>query len=136
MFHRRHRDDFKRPARPSRRPGRRADRKSGVRFWPGLEGLEGRVVLSFAAPVNYAAGASISSVAVGDFNGDGRADIIAANESPGTVSVLLNNGDGTFAAPIATHTGNTPVVVEADHRDGDGKEDIVVLGSYYPRALP
>jgi len=33
------------------------------------------------------------SVAVGDFNGDGKADLVTAN-GPNDVSVLLNNGNG------------------------------------------
>src|SRR5262249_48274571 len=41
----------------------------------------------------FAAGASPTAVAVGDFNGDGRPDVAAANGSSNTVSVLLNEGD-------------------------------------------
>jgi hypothetical protein len=36
------------------------------------------------------------SVAVGDFNGDGKADLAVANRTGNNVSVLLGNGDGTF----------------------------------------
>src|SRR2546421_10989780 len=36
------------------------------------------------------------SVAVGDFNGDGKLDLVVANDGSYTVSVLLGNGDGTF----------------------------------------
>ena len=35
-------------------------------------------------------------MAVGDFNGDGKADLAVANYSDNSVSVLLGNGDGTF----------------------------------------
>jgi hypothetical protein len=42
------------------------------------------------------AGASPSSVAVGDFNNDGKSDYAIANAGDNTVSVLLGNGDGTF----------------------------------------
>jgi hypothetical protein len=40
------------------------------------------------------------AVAVGDFNGDGRPDVAAANAGSNTVSVLLN--DGTWSPPPAT----------------------------------
>ena len=36
------------------------------------------------------------SLAVGDFNGDGKLDLATANDYDVTVSVLLGNGDGTF----------------------------------------
>src|SRR5437899_3337266 len=43
-----------------------------------------------------AAGASPVSVATGDFNFDGRPDVAIANFNPGTVTVLLGAGNGTF----------------------------------------
>jgi len=35
-------------------------------------------------------------VITADFNRDGKPDLVVANISSGTVSVLLNNGAGTF----------------------------------------
>src|SRR5262249_1188880 len=40
--------------------------------------------------------AGARSVAVGDFNGDGKADLAIANDSQNVVEVLRGNGDGTF----------------------------------------
>ena len=37
-----------------------------------------------------------ASVAVGDFNGDGKPDLAVTNSGSASVSVLLGNGDGTF----------------------------------------
>ena len=41
-----------------------------------------------------------TSVAVGDFNGDGKLDLAVAESISSTVSVLLGNGDGTFQPAV------------------------------------
>ena len=46
------------------------------------------------------------SVAVGDFNGDGKSDLVTADETDNTVSVLLGNGNGTFQAKQSFGTGS------------------------------
>jgi hypothetical protein len=70
---------------------------------------------TFRAPRTVAAGGFPSSVAVGDFNGDGIPDLAVANingtSSPETVSVLLGNGDGTFQAPLTVAAGRPPADV-------------------------
>lgn len=57
--------------------------------------------VSFAPTMDFSVGASPVSVAVGDFNGDGKQDLAVANESSATqyVSILLGTGTGSFGAP-------------------------------------
>ena len=56
--------------------------------------------VSFIARREFRVGAFPHSVAVGDFNGDGRRDLATANLDTDTVSILLGQGDGTFQAAI------------------------------------
>src|SRR3954466_9033926 len=61
---------------------------------------------TFAPASNSAAGAEPRSVALGDFNGDGKLDLAEANETSGTVAVLLGNGNGGFGAKTEFATGS------------------------------
>src|SRR5262249_52755960 len=59
--------------------------------------------LGFGPPVNYPVGPCPLSVGAGDFNGDGYLDLAVVNNNNGgisSVSVLLNNGDGTFQSAV------------------------------------
>jgi hypothetical protein len=65
-------------------------------------------------------------VALGDFNGDGKLDIVTANLQGSTVSVLLGNGDGTFQAARSFATGPEPNAVAVGDFNGDGWLDLAV----------
>ena len=58
----------------------------------------------------FAVGYRPYSVAVGDFNGDGKPDLAIANGGDSTVSVLLGNGDGTFQASRTFAVGDRTVL--------------------------
>ncbi len=78
---------------------------------------------TFAAAVNYGTGSGVGTyfVTTADFNGDGHLDLAAANWFGGDVSILLNNGDGTFAAAVdypVAFEANSVAVGDFD-RDGD-----------------
>ena len=47
---------------------------------------------------------------MGDFNGDGKSDLVTADYGDNTVSVLLGNGNGTFQAKQSFGTGTGPYV--------------------------
>jgi hypothetical protein len=66
-------------------------------------------------------------LATADFNGDGRADVVTANDG---IIVLLNSGDGGFGAPIPLTVLPAASVTSLATGDvnGDGKSDIVVVG--------
>src|SRR5262249_48571990 len=95
-------------------------------FRPGVEGLEDRTVPSFFTSPTSAAGTAPDGQAVGDFNGDGKADIAVVNQTANSLSVLLGKGDGTFGPKTDYATGTTPVGVAVGDFNGDGKLDVAV----------
>jgi hypothetical protein len=80
---------------------------------------------TFQAAVNYGVGGeSPFSVAVGDFNGDSKADLAVANFGSFNVAILLGNGDGTFQAAVKYGAGSGPISVAVGDFNGDSKADL------------
>jgi hypothetical protein len=81
-------------------------------------------------------GEDIGSIAVGDFNGDGKADLAITNQIDNTttyggssVSIFLGKGDGTFtAAPTIENPPVQPRSVVIGDFNGDGIQDLAVSG--------
>ena len=84
---------------------------------------------TFRTKVEFPVGSQAQDVAAGDFNGDGRVDLVVSLSDPAiSVSLLRGNGDGTFGAPvnIANSSGaDSPAIVATD-LDNDGRLDVVL----------
>jgi len=90
---------------------------------------------TFQAAQSYASGGYTAvSVAVGDFNGDHKTDLVVANQCQssgncgnGNVGVLLGMGNGTFAPAqdFASGGNNTAAVATGDFNP-DGRTDLVL----------
>ncbi|MFT3684022.1 MAG: FG-GAP-like repeat-containing protein [Phycisphaerales bacterium] len=78
------------------------------------------------ARTTYGMGGTPLAVAVGDISGDGRADLATANFSSTFVSVRINNGDGTFAAPVSYTVGTGGQAIALADFNSDGRPDLVV----------
>jgi FG-GAP-like repeat len=83
---------------------------------------------TFQPPVAYPTGAlAPNGVAVGDLNNDGHLDVVVVNtDSPGTLAVLLGNGDGTLQPAVTYAAGDWPEFVVLADFNKDGKLDAAV----------
>lgn len=131
-----------------RDPGRR---------WPGLarrarRSLPGSVLISilvafltFAAAAvglgtfgkfgkvkTIATGGVVYGLAIGDMNGDGKADILASNDdstcptASGHISLLLGKGNGSFKPAITLPDSNGPEGIAIGNFNGDKYKDFAV----------
>jgi hypothetical protein len=86
---------------------------------------------AFAPAVSYPTGTSPYAFVVADLWKDKKMDLVTVNmpngiDSPGTVSVLLGNGNGTFKPHVDYSVGNFPVGVVAEDFNDDGKIDLAI----------
>lgn len=78
---------------------------------------------------SYPVGNGVISVAVADLDGDGFGDIVTADFTDNTVSILMNKGNGTFKPRTTVLVGNGPDYVTTADMNKDGKPDILVSDS-------
>lgn len=85
---------------------------------------------TFGNPTNYIVGSGPVGIATGDFNGDNKNDIAIAIYgsfgSGNTISILTNNGDGSFESPVSFPAGNSPIKISAGKINTDNFIDLAV----------
>jgi len=101
---------------------------NGVSNSPTVSVLLGNGDGTFQAAVTFPTGTGTVFVSVGDFNGDGSADLAMINSdlSNNGISVLLGNGDGTFQAAVRYIVDAGPRTLAIADFNGDGLPDIAV----------
>lgn len=98
----------------------------------------GAAVPSFAAHVDFAVGDGPFSVAIGDLSGDGRPDLVTANEYNDTVSVLVSSTAAgaavpSFAAHVAYAAADGPLSVALGLLNADGSLDVAAANIFAGR---
>jgi hypothetical protein len=87
----------------------------------------------FAAPVRLPVNRPVTSVAVGDLDGDGRGDLAVlvqdSSGSNGAVAVLLQDPvvDRQFLPPVSYPAGTEPLAVKIADLNGDARPDLVLV---------
>lgn len=85
--------------------------------------------LKFTSPVTYPAGAPYV-ITSGDFNNDGKVDLVAGDVTHNDLVVLLGNGDGTLKPPVTYHLSAAPYYLSANDFNRDGKLDLAAVNPY------
>lgn len=85
---------------------------------------------TFGAWVDYPVADWTQDLAAGDFNADGRSDLVATINNPQTsLSLLLGNGNGTFQPPREIDIGSPATRIAVGDFDRDGVKDLSIVTS-------
>ena len=100
----------------------------------GQKGMSSELFRYYAVTVDFAAGNNIAvgtqpiATEVGDFNGDGKLDVVVANQGSKDLSLLLSAASGPLVPKNAVSTGGAaPLTLAVGDVNGDKKADIAFI---------
>ncbi len=94
--------------------------------WAGLASAQINFSDLRMSRADYPAGSQPYYVATASLRNNGRQDVIVANRAAGTISVFLNNGDGTFAPRVDYASGSGPQSLAIADFNSDNCPDVAV----------
>lgn len=97
-----------------------------------LRNLSSLGTVNFAASVNFTTGNNPHAVAIGDLDGDGKADMTVTNTGDNDISVLRNlstPGSLVFAGKVDFPTDIYPYSIGIGDLDGDGMTDLAIANA-------
>ena len=86
---------------------------------------------SFQSPEIYTTDSYPTSLVMGDFNRDGKLDIVTGNSIANDVSFFGGNGNGTFKSAANSFALNFPDSIAAGDVNGDGILDLVTVAANF-----
>ncbi|MEU5438440.1 FG-GAP-like repeat-containing protein [Streptomyces sp. NPDC020719] len=107
------------------------DGQANLYLWPGNQDIDapGHGDGTFGSRRLLTDGWNFTETTVGDFNGDGKPDLIA-KDSHGNLFLWAGRGNGTFAAPRKLTDGWNFTQTTAGDFTGDGKADLIAKDSH------
>src|SRR5712691_3967337 len=84
---------------------------------------------------NPVIGIRAGGIAVGDFDGDGRADLAISDAATDEVVIEPGRGDATFAPDRRYAVGSGPGQLVVGDFNGDGKQDLAVVDEDLPGSV-
>jgi VCBS repeat protein/HYDIN/CFA65/VesB family protein/thrombospondin type 3 repeat protein len=94
-----------------------------LQYGPGSFYPAGNYPVADAA---HLAGCTPSAILAGDFNADGRVDLVVTDKTNNTADIFQGSGYGSFSPAVGLPTEETPSAVGLGDLDNDGISDLVV----------
>jgi FG-GAP-like repeat/FG-GAP repeat len=91
----------------------------------GSSAVLGNGIGGFGNAISFKSINSPVEIAIGDFNGDGKLDLVGADYSQNNISILLGNGSGSFSGTTTFNVGSNPRAIATGDFNSDGKLDVV-----------
>jgi flagellin len=91
---------------------------------------------TFGVRQSYITGQAYSTIATGDFDGDGKVDVVASRADTNYALIAYGTGNGTVrsSSTIQIADSGAAISVVVGDLDGDGRSDLVATGGYVLRS--